>query len=124
MLPSSIDFQGRPEYSHHRLVGTQTLKTDLTNDNTPLRGSDRVDRTMHLSVHAGMQGRAQLVRCHLSRDAPCDGRYSKGLFSASNALLCALERPLTAPCRPHLPTLGNGCVFLDAAAFSIPSRHH
>jgi len=124
MLPSSVDCPGYPEYSHHRLIGTHFLKTDLTNDNTPLRGSDRVDRTTHLSVHAAMQGRAKLVRGHLSRDTPCEGRYSKGLLSASNALLCALERPLTAPCRPHLPTLGNGCVFLDAAAFCIPSRHH
>ena len=89
MLPSSVDCPGYPEYSHHRLIGTHFLKTDLPNDNTPLRGSDRVDRTMHLSVHAGMQGRAQLLRCHLSRDAPCDGGYCKGLSFASNAVLCA-----------------------------------
>ena len=46
------------------------------------------------------------------------------LLFSSKALLCALERPLTALCRPHLQTLGNGCVFLGAAGLSLPSCHH
>jgi len=87
---ASVVCQGRPEYRHHRFIATQFLETELTDNNTPLRGSDCVDRIRHFSVHADMQGRAQLVRCHLTRDALFDGRFSKCSFFASNALLCAL----------------------------------